>query len=317
LLARRWAYRRQGPDSSPVQLHRRRIYILPTRAGLGLSVVIVATVLASMNYANSMGFALGFILAGLALVCMHHCHRQLTGLVLRSGRPGRGFAGEPQQLSVQIESQDRVPRLDLLLTDESGQALAVGNLPAMGRLELGLPKSPARRGPFRVRRFGIESRYPLGLFRAWCWLDLPLEGLAWPRPIAADIERADDPDDDNGRREQAGTEDFARLRDYVGGDPVGRMLWRHYLSHGELIVKEFSSPAGESAVWFDWENSGADDTESRLGRIAHWILQAEADDKRWGLRIADQEIGPGQGRQQTRQALDALALFRQEGARNE
>ncbi|MDQ2069430.1 DUF58 domain-containing protein [Natronospira bacteriovora] len=316
-LARHWAYRRQGPDHSPLRLHRRRIYILPTRSGAAMAIVIVGIVLAAMNYSNSMGFLLGFTLAALALVSMHHCHRQLTGLLIRSGRPSRGFVGEIQTLSLSVESDDRVDRCDLLLTDESGEPRDVTNLAAGQQARLALPVTPGRRGPLRIRRFGIESRYPFGLFRAWCWLDLPLEGLAWPTPLNSEPRHADDPEDDSGQREQAGTEDFARLRDYVGGDPIARLLWRHYLARDELVVKEFASPAGESAIWFDWEQSGPGDTEVRLSRLTHWVLKAEADDQVWGLRLADQAIGPGRGASQTRQALDALALFQQERSPDE
>ena len=60
--AREWARRRQGADSEPVTLHRRRVYILPTKMGVAYSLMVFAMLLGSMNYNNSMGFALTFLL---------------------------------------------------------------------------------------------------------------------------------------------------------------------------------------------------------------------------------------------------------------
>jgi len=308
-LARHWAYRRQGRDQPPLTLHRRRIYILPTRFGLGLAVLVMAMILAAMNYANSMGFALSFTLAGLGVVCMHHTHRGLNRLVVRPGKAGRGFAGEPQYLAVQLDNPAPIPRRDILLTDERGRILDFTDLAPHGQARLALPVTPERRGPVQVRRFGLATAYPMGLFRAWCWLDMPLEGLAWPKPQSAPMQRAQDPEAETGKRSQSGTEDFAQLRDYAKGDPTRRIAWRHYLARGELIVKEFASPAGESPVWLDWQQSGGGDLESRLARLCHWVLQAEAEAGPWGLRLPDETIGPGRGQHQTRQALDALARF--------
>lgn len=308
-LLRRWAYRRQGPDRSPLTLHRRRIYILPTRTGLSLAIAVFAIILASMNYANSMGFFLGFILAGLGVVAMHHTHRGLNRLVVKAGPPGRGFVGEDQPLSVQLENPDQVLRRDIELTDPEGKRRDHTDLPPGSRATLQLPVRPRRRGPFRVRRFGLATTYPFGLFRAWCWLDMPVEGLAWPRPEASPVRRAADDRGEDGRRQRSGTEDFSQLRGYRAGDPVRRIAWRHYLSRGELVLKEFAGPSGESPLWFDWDSSGPGDTETRLGRLAHWLLQAESEQRPWGLRLPGTTAGPGQGAAQQRQALDALARF--------
>src|SRR6056297_394300 len=63
--AARWARRRQGADPVPVRLASRRIYILPTGVGVTYGLMTFAMLLGSMNYNNSMGFALTFVLAAL------------------------------------------------------------------------------------------------------------------------------------------------------------------------------------------------------------------------------------------------------------
>ena len=45
--------------------------------------MVFAMLLGSLNYGASLAFALTFLLAGLALVVMHHCHNNLLGTQLR------------------------------------------------------------------------------------------------------------------------------------------------------------------------------------------------------------------------------------------
>src|SRR3974390_986434 len=75
-----WAARRHGHDSLPVKIHRRRVYILPTRYGLMLALILVAMLVAALNYNSNLGLAFSFLMASIALVTMHHCNRNLLGL---------------------------------------------------------------------------------------------------------------------------------------------------------------------------------------------------------------------------------------------
>lgn len=307
---REWAYRRQGPDRAPLVLKRGRIYILPTRAGWALAVVILALLLAAMNYTNSMGYALAFMLAGTALISMHRTHGNLLGLVLRPGRAGSGFRGDPARLELRLENPDGLTRRDILLTDTAGQARDVADVPGHGQTALALRVTPMARGPYRLRRYGLATRWPFGLFRAWCWIELPLEGIAWPQPEAEPREPPpDDQDTTSGETASEGMQDFAGIRDYRPGDPIRQVLWRRYLARDELVVKQFQEHQGKVPVWFDYQEAGPGDTETRLARLCRWILDAEGAEQPWGLRLPERALGPGRGPAQCRQALDALARW--------
>src|SRR4051812_42155337 len=78
-----WARRRQGEDRLPVQIATRRIYILPTRAGLAFAALLLLMLLAGLNYGNSIALLITFLLAGFGLIAMHLCHRNLAGTVVR------------------------------------------------------------------------------------------------------------------------------------------------------------------------------------------------------------------------------------------
>ena len=55
---RRARDRRAGGPRQSIVLGRRRIYILPTRQGLGFAVLLVAMLLGSANYDNGLGYVL-------------------------------------------------------------------------------------------------------------------------------------------------------------------------------------------------------------------------------------------------------------------
>ena len=66
----RWIRRRQGEDQLPVTLGRRRLYILPTRAGIAFGALLLLMLLAGLNYANSLALFLTFLLAAFALFAL-------------------------------------------------------------------------------------------------------------------------------------------------------------------------------------------------------------------------------------------------------
>src|SRR6056297_554861 len=75
-----WAARRISRRSGPVRVGRRHLYILPSGYGLVYALMLFVILLGAMNYSNSMSFAVCFLLGALALVAMHHTHRNLLGL---------------------------------------------------------------------------------------------------------------------------------------------------------------------------------------------------------------------------------------------
>jgi hypothetical protein len=57
----------RGPHVGDLRLDRRRVYILPTRAGLLFGLALFTMLLTAINYALALGYALTFLLAGVGL----------------------------------------------------------------------------------------------------------------------------------------------------------------------------------------------------------------------------------------------------------
>src|SRR3954466_9394728 len=108
-----WARRRQGDDELPVTLNTRRIYILPTRAGLAFAALLLVMLVAGLNYANSIALLFTFLLGGFALIAMHLCHRHLAGTMVRGIATADAFAGEHGRLLLTLENTADSARIGL------------------------------------------------------------------------------------------------------------------------------------------------------------------------------------------------------------
>jgi len=113
--AARWARRRQGADAPAIALQRRRIYILPTRFGIAFAAMVFAMLLGSLNYGASLGFALTFLLTGLGLVVMHHCHANLLGATIKFLGAAPVFAGERAEFKIAVGNDATSARLEIEL----------------------------------------------------------------------------------------------------------------------------------------------------------------------------------------------------------
>ena len=111
----RWLFRLGAPERGPIELVQRRIYVLPSRAGLVFAVVLVVMLLASINYGLSLGYGLVFLLSGAGIASILHAYRNLLGLRLRPGRCEPVFCGETASFRLVVENARATRRPALCL----------------------------------------------------------------------------------------------------------------------------------------------------------------------------------------------------------
>ena len=302
-----WIFRATVPEAPPVTLVQRRIFILPTRHGYGFAFVVLILLLASINYSLSLGFVLTFLLASMVGVAMLHTWRNLAHLKLRPGRCDPVFAGETAYFGVTIETPSltrfaiglRRRGEDPLHTD-----IVVGE-PAT----VALPLQTRIRGRARCGRIEVFTRYPLGMFHAWSYVDFDLTVIVYPRP---DPSAGAPPQQGVSDTEEGipvrGDEEFNMLRAYLPGDALRQIAWKALARERGLLTKEFSAMAS-SELWLDWDSAPAHDVETRLSILAHWVLQAEEFGQGYGLRLPGVRIAPDRGEAHRARCLEALALF--------
>jgi uncharacterized protein (DUF58 family) len=304
----RWARRRQGVDRVPLALDKRRVYILPTAFGFLYAFFTFVMLLAAMNYNNSLGLALTFLLVGMGLAAMHLCHRNLNGLVISGVQAGEAFAGEPLALTIGCENPTAVARLAVHFACDGADG-SVELLEVRGRSLVTLQLPTHRRGVLRLSRMAISTRFPFGLFRAWSWLHVPLEAVVYPRASGDQHPPASHGPDHAGLDLlQRGDEDFRGFRSYHPGDSPRHIAWKALARGAPLLVKDHAGASGTPVV-FELEQVADRDLERRLSQITRWILDAEQRARAFGLKLPGNGITPATGALQRRRCLTALALF--------
>jgi len=305
-----WVLRGQQPARQPVRLERRRIYILPTGQGYAFALLLFVLFLWSINYSNSMGFAFTFLLAAVALNSMWQAHDNLLGVLIHPGKAEPVFAGQEARFAFRLENREPRPRYGLALQWREQPPCYV-SLPASGAVTATLSLPTERRGWLRPGRIRVSTHYPLGLLRAWSWVEFEHSVLVYPQPQGRRLLPASLPSaTGSGVGEQGlGSEDYAGFRLYAPGDSPRRIAWKAATRGGPLLVKQFTDQA-RPELWLDWRLLGIDNLEPRLAQLCRWVLQAEAKGCSYGLWLPGARIPPSQGDLHRRHCLEALALFR-------
>ncbi len=303
-----WALRRQGPDPLNLVLQRRRVYILPSRFGVAFAVLVFAMILGAMNYASNLGFALAFLLSGLGLVVMHHCHNNLLATLVRYSGAHPVFAGETCEFRLTLGNDAGAPRYELTLQHNAyhtqPQDLQPGETQA-----LALQVPTQKRGLVRLRRCSVATRYPGNLFTAWSWIHMNAECIVYPKPTTAGRPLPVNGGGDGSRAVgERGDADFAGLKTAAPGDPPQRIAWKAYARSNELLAKQFSGGEQRAQI-LEWDELAGLDTEERLSQLTRWCLDAADEGCAFGLVIPGTTISLGTDRSHLHECLKALALF--------
>jgi uncharacterized protein (DUF58 family) len=299
---------RAAPEAGPVVLSQRRVYVLPTRHGYVFGVTLVLMLVGSINYSLSLGFMLTFLLAGMGLVAILHTYRNLAHLAISAGRAEPAFAGEPVRFHLHVDNPSPFDRASI--EARCGTAAAFADVPARGTADLALALRTARRGWYRLPRVTVETRYPLGLVRAWSYVQPDARVLVYPRPADADLPPPSAaPERGGAAAAGSGTEDYAGLRPYQPGDSPRHIAWKAVAREDLLLTKVFVG-RGASELWLDWTSFPPQaGVETRLSWLTRQVLLAEEANVVYGLRLPGCELAPALGEAHRDACLKALALF--------
>lgn len=301
---RNWLFRPKV-EHGTVVLNQRRIFILPTRQGLALGFVLVVMLLGCINYNLSLGYVLTFLLAMTAVMSMLHAFRNLAHLEIRAGRSDAVFCGETARYMLHFKS--KWPRYQLTLRDADDASVSF-DLPAGQDSAIAFPLPSFRRGWLEAGRLTLYTEFPLGLFHAWSYLHFDTRCLIYARPLSrAPLPTGNTPDG-AGKYSIAGDDDFSGLRNYLPGDALPRIAWKAFAAGRGLQVKQFATQIGEE-LWLDIADAPEQALEARLSRMTRWVLDAEIQGLRYGLRLPDGELPTGNGMAHREACLRRIALY--------
>ncbi len=306
-----WAARRHGRDQLPVRISRRRIYILPTRFGTMLALILVAMLIAGLNYNSNLGLAFAFLVTSLTLVTMHHCNRNLLGILVDVTTEIDAFAGGEAGAEFVLRNESNVERPDVEIRVRNAAgvgAAGAGRVNARDDSVISVVIPAANRGVLRVDQFELRTRYPFGWFYAWTYVQSPLTIFVAPAPLGSRTLPSTLEMGTAATAETRGDEDFSGLRAYQPGVPLKHMAWKSLARGGEPAVRTYTGLASRPE-WLEWTALEGLDAETRLSQLCLWILESEAAHRPYGLRIPGKEIAPSAGAAHRFACLRSLAAF--------
>jgi len=255
-----------------------------------------------------MGHLFTFLVASMALVSILHTWRNLAGLGFAAGRTRPAFAGQRAGYELLIDNPAALCRPGIQL-ELPGEAAVVTDLEGRQTRSVLLWRGTRHRGLLPLGRCTVSTRYPLGLFRAWAFVELPLVCSIYPRPGPARLA----PQSPAYRPQQSGdkgrgVDDFVGFRPWRPGDSPRHVFWKAAARDQTLLVKQFGGDRADE-VWLDWASLPGLETEARLSQLCRWIIDAHDNHQPFGLRLPGREIAIGSGAVHRQQCLEALARF--------
>ncbi len=307
------------------QPSRRRIYIIPTRFGFMYAALLVLILLGSINYNNSLGHVLCFLLASMGWVSIHHCYRNIAKIDLVKSWADPVFLGQQAHYFLQFNNGSNANSYQIKLasrqhTVNSKNPFKQFKAYYYPMVSEKLDAQKDNKVPYRIPTFSrgqstlgtvrISSQFPLGLFIAWSYFKTDTSTLVYPIPkgdLPLPISNYD------GHKSQhsltKGNDDFSALNNYRSGDPLKSIAWKALARDDVLRVKQFTGIKG-GELHLSWQDlSEIRDIETRLSQLCQWIISAEKLGLQYGLRLPNKTIDIGSGHHHQHQCLTALALY--------
>jgi uncharacterized protein (DUF58 family) len=298
-------------------LYQRRIFIVPSSAGLSFVLLLIVLFIASINYNLSLGFGLTFLLAGCAMIDMQMAFRNLAHLSLLAGRTHPVFAGEEAPFELMLINRRKHDRHALSLAfigKDLPELEQTVDVPTGTTRVVTLAVRAQQRGWLRAPRVRLHTKFPLGLFYCWAYWSPDSQALVYPRPEdetpplpSAGLALGDG-------KGVAGNEDFAGVRAYQAGDSLRQLAWRQIArlspdAGSALVTKHFEGGAASELCIDYGQLPYTMDREAKLSRMTRWVLEAEARGLAYALQLGNARFPSALGPAHQDACLRALALY--------
>jgi uncharacterized protein (DUF58 family) len=234
-------------------------------------------------------------------------YRNLKGLRADGVQAEPVFRGEDAHFRVFVSNANEHQRPAIQAGFRAPQDCLDLDLGGSGVLELSCPT--LSRGWLEMPPFRLETRFPLGFFKAWSWVRPQTRCLVYPTPArnAPPLPRTGY--GQLGRADKGEGDQVHGLRKYRPGDSKQRIAWRASARHDEFYSLEMETPR-ESACELDWDLLHGADLEQRLSILTAWVVAADHKQLAYSLKLPDTVIPAGSGIGQRMRCLETLALYR-------
>jgi uncharacterized protein (DUF58 family) len=307
------------------QIRGRRIFIVPTRFGFLYAAFLLLILLGAINYSNSLGHVLAFLLGSLGLVAMLHTYRNLAKIELTHVISRPVFCGQAINFTlifdnqahydnyyIEISRKQKISRSWRPFSFLSGyiHSQLLSKLPSQQTTRFSYSVPSQQRGKQSLGRIRIASQFPMGLYSTWSYFPNDYTAIVYPKPEGIlPLPEATEQGQKLNTQQQQGMDDFAGFNRYRTGDPIHAIAWKAMARDDVLRTKQFSNLQGRKLM-LNWQDvSQLQDVEVRLSQLCKWVLHAESSGMAYSLSLPNNTIHFGRGDAHRHHCLTALALY--------
>jgi uncharacterized protein (DUF58 family) len=288
----------------------------PTRDGWWCLAGAVGLGFAAMNTGNNLLYLLVSMLLGLIIVSGILSEQSVRGLDFVAIVPDEIQANRPALFGVRVGNRKRWRAsysVVLEVLDETGRRRSA----YLARLDPGAEQlvtwetTYQHRGRRAFPRLRVTTRFPFGLFVKAGQVDLRADVLVFPavHPVDTRVLRSLATGGMPSRRRGRGSDVYS-LREYRAGDDLRLIHWRSSAKTGELIVRELTADASlDVRLVLAGEGTDPERLEAGLSDAASLALEVLRGGGGVELVAPAVSVPLGEGRQQRRRVLTALALY--------
>lgn len=284
----RW-FEKRAPKSDVTILNLRNVYIFFSREGLLFAFLLIITFIAGINYGNNLVLGLCFYLISVWLVSFHVTFAHISGIQIQLLEVTMAEVGAPVWVTLQLHSDSRQPRRQLMLGFEQKHYLSLSQqlksdktqvlLPHLQNEQIvRLPIITNQRGELELPRLQISTVYPLGIMRAWSYIYFARTAWVYPKPEAFEgqvhylaLSNDNLPIGSQYSQYRQGQDDFEQLETYIAGESLARVSWPHVAQGRGMLTKRFADPIGHEQV-LDYADMPAAHHEQKLAQLAYGAI---------------------------------------------
>jgi uncharacterized protein (DUF58 family) len=259
-------------------------------------------------YENNLINIIAFFLLSLILISMVQTHNLLRGIEISAIQNQNGFALDFFKATIIAHDVDRqgqptLPRPGVNIKLRRSEILSKNGFETAGAYPVQTRRYQTEaRGFYQGQDLVLETRAPLGLFRAWSPRKFSYQFYVYPKPMV--LAAWPWPDKAEGPELR---EDFRDLKAYKPGDSARHVDWRQWAKTNQMWTKNFENPEPDYKILKDSKVPGKD-LEERLSKLCGWVLEESKNNKSYSVVIKNQRLGPGQGAQFTQKVLEVLSV---------
>jgi len=294
-------------------LDRRRIYILPNKAGLTFALVLLSIFVTSINYGVNLGYALNFILLSCGWLGIIFTFKNLAGLGLEASASQAVFSGELAHFSLRLNNRSTLARHAILLGFDKS-SMQVVDIHENSSNSLRLATKSHQRGWLLCPRIRLQTSFPFGLLTAWSYWQSAQKILVYPAPELNPPPLPYAAEGASGADLMAGNEEFSGVRSYQTGDSLKQLAWRQMArqsgGNNALLLSKHFEGGQRYVCTLDFSSLPVQlNIEEKLSRLCAWLLVAEQDNVSYAFKLGGIQLAANSGEDHQRACLTALALY--------